>query len=177
MCGIAGIISANKNEVNHKQLKAMTDAIAHRGPDGEGKWISADGNLGLGHRRLSIIDLSIDGAQPMHYYERYSIVFNGEIYNYIELKEQCLKQGYHFHSQTDTEVLLALYDWKKQACLELLDGMFAFAIYDNKTKELFCARDRFGEKPFYYSYEPGKHFVFASEMKALWAAGVEKKNK
>ncbi len=174
MCGIAGIISPDKNVVTIARLKAMTDAIAHRGPDGEGHWISDDGTTGLGNRRLSVIDLSDAGRQPMHYMGRYTITFNGEIYNYIELREACLKQGYRFNSQSDTEVLMAMYDWKKEACLDQLDGMFALALYDTTEKKLFIARDRFGEKPFYYINKPGKEFAFASEMKALWAAGFPK---
>lgn len=152
----------------------MTDAIAHRGPDGEGQWISADGRTGLGNRRLSIIDLSDAGKQPMQYLGRYSITFNGEIYNYVELKESCIKKGYQFTSHTDTEVLMTMYDWKKEECLQHLDGMFAFALYDEQEKKLFVARDRFGEKPFYYFSQPGQVFAFASEMKALWAAGFTK---
>src|SRR5438309_503177 len=172
MCGIAGVMSLHNSEVNEARLKKMTDTIRHRGPDGDGQWINAGGGTGLAHRRLSIIDLTEGGKQPMHYADRYTITFNGEIYNYIELRQELEKNGYHFHSTSDTEVLMAMYDYKKEKCLEYLDGMFAFAIWDEKSKQLFCARDRFGEKPFYYSYEKGKHFVFASEMKALWAGGV-----
>lgn len=173
MCGIAGIYS--KSIVHLDQIKVMTDVLQHRGPDGEGQWISSNGNVGLGHRRLSIIDLSDLGKQPMHYLNRYTISFNGEIYNYLELKEELLKKGYTFHSKTDTEVLLALYDLKKEKCLTDLDGMFSFAIWDEKEQTLFCARDRFGEKPFFYHQLPGNRFLFASEMKALFAAGVQKK--
>ncbi|CAN5761497.1 asparagine synthase (glutamine-hydrolyzing) [soil metagenome] len=174
MCGIAGIIHKDNREVHVGALKKMTDALKHRGPDGEGQWVNETGNTGLGHRRLSIIDLSNAASQPMHYMNRYSIVFNGEIYNYLELKESLLQQGYSFTTSSDTEILIAYYDWKKEACLQVFDGMFAFALYDNKEQKLFCARDRFGEKPFYYHYKPGQYFYFASEMKALWAAGVEK---
>lgn len=174
MCGIAGIITANTNELSTGRLKTMTDVIAHRGPDGEGQWISADGRVGLAHRRLSIIDLSEAGTQPMHYMDRYSITFNGEIYNYVELKEMCVKQGYRFATQTDTEVIMALYDWKKEECLQYFDGMYAFALYDVKEQKVFAARDRFGEKPFYYAVVPGTTFVFASEMKALWAGGIKR---
>jgi asparagine synthase (glutamine-hydrolysing) len=174
MCGIAGIIAINNMEISESRLKKMTDIIAHRGPDGDGQWISVDGNVGLGHRRLSIIDLSHEADQPMHYLNRYSIVFNGEIYNYIELKETLLKQSYTFKTQSDTEVLMALYDRDKEKCLQLLDGMFSFVIYDKKENTVFCARDRFGEKPFFYNYEKGKHFMFGSEMKCLWAGGVPK---
>ena len=172
MCGIAGLIAADPSALSNVRLKQMTDRIAHRGPDGEGQWISADGKTGLAHRRLSIIDLSEAGKQPMHYMDRYSITFNGEIYNYVELRELCEKQGYRFQSHTDTEVIMALYHWKGTECLHLFDGMFSFALYDEQKKTVFAARDRFGEKPFYYYTEPGQTFFFASEMKALWAAGV-----
>lgn len=175
MCGIVGIIAKDKGLVTQERLKRMTDVIAHRGPDGEGQWISSNAEVGLGHRRLSIIDLSHEADQPMHYLNRYSIVFNGEIYNYIELKETLLAQGYHFRTASDTEVLMALYHRDGENCLQLLDGMFAFVLYDAKEQNVFCARDRFGEKPFFYSYEKGKHFYFGSEMKCLWAGGIAKK--
>jgi asparagine synthase (glutamine-hydrolysing) len=173
MCGIAGIITLNPNNVSIAKLKLMTDAIAHRGPDGEGQWIDETAKVGLAHRRLSIIDLASTADQPMHYLDRYTIVFNGEIYNYIELKQQLLHKGYTFRTQSDTEVLLALFDLKKEACLHDLEGMFAFAIWDKQEQSLFCARDRFGEKPFYYHHN-AHSFYFASEMKALWAVGVPK---
>jgi asparagine synthase (glutamine-hydrolysing) len=175
MCGIGGILKFNGEAVSRAELKKMTDAIQHRGPDGEGQWVSPNGKAGFGHRRLSIIDLSENGKQPMHYADnRYTITFNGEIYNYIELKTELLKQGYKFISDSDTEVLLALYDKKKEKCLEDLDGMFAFAIWDEKEQKLFCARDRFGEKPFHY-YFNNNQFVFASEIKQFWALGIERK--
>jgi len=173
MCGIAGIYNFNNETVQLTELKKMTEAIAHRGPDGEGQWISEEGKIGLGHRRLSIIDLSESANQPLHYIERYSIVFNGEIYNYLELREDLIANGYSFNTHSDTEVLSALYDFRGHECLQLLDGMFAFAIWDKSKEELFCARDRFGEKPFYYSLQNDQLF-FASEMKAIWAAGVKK---
>jgi len=172
MCGIAGIISNNSSTALH-HLKKMTDAIAHRGPDGEGLWQNAGGNVLLGHRRLSIIDLSEAAAQPMHFSKRYSIVHNGELYNYIEIKLLLEQKGYRFRTASDTEVILAAYDQWKEKCLQVFDGMFAFAIWDEKESTLFAARDRFGEKPFYY-YEDGEHLLFASEMKALWAIGVDK---
>jgi asparagine synthase (glutamine-hydrolysing) len=174
MCGIAGIIQTNPSDYNKVHLQKMTDAIAHRGPDGEGHWQSNDNTVLLGHRRLSIIDLSDAGNQPMNYMGRYVIIHNGEIYNYIELKNELVKKGYSFSSQTDTEVIAAAYDYWKEECVEYFDGMFAFAIWDEKEKELFAARDRFGEKPFFYYYDQNK-FLFASEMKALWAAGIDKK--
>jgi asparagine synthase (glutamine-hydrolysing) len=174
MCGIAGIITKNSSLITNEKIKAMTDAIAHRGPDGEGIWINDSNHIGMGHRRLSIIDLSHEADQPMHFLGRYTIVFNGEIYNYIELKEILVKQGYTFKTHSDTEVLMALYDRDKENCLQLLDGMFSFVIFDKKENEIFCARDRFGEKPFFYSYVEGEHFYFGSEMKSLWAGGVKK---
>ena len=174
MCGIAGIISPDTSLVSIERLKKMTDAIAHRGPDGEGHWINSSGNISLGHRRLAIIDLSDAGKQPMHYLGRYTIIHNGEIYNYLELKEELLKKGYNFFSKTDTEVIAAAYDCWQEECVDRFDGMFAFAIWDAETKTVFCARDRFGEKPFYY-YAGNNQFVFASEMKAIWAAGIERK--
>ncbi|MCW3108966.1 MAG: asnB, partial [Segetibacter sp.] len=176
MCGIAGILSPNTTNVSRQRLQKMTDAIQHRGPEGDGFWINAEGTAGFGHRRLSIIDLSEAGSQPMHYLDRYTITYNGEIYNYIEIKEALVKKGYLFASHCDTEVVLAAYACYGKECLQYFDGMFAFAIWDNQEKCLFCARDRFGEKPFYYHYSyPRNQFVFASEMKALWAAGIHKK--
>lgn len=174
MCGIAGILSPINEAVNKQVLKEMTNAISHRGPDGEGHWINESGNLGFGHRRLSIIDLSPLGSQPMHYMGRYTIVFNGEIYNYLEIKKDLEGYGYKFKSNSDTEVLMALYDKYKENLFQFIDGMFAFSIWDNKENILFCARDRFGEKPFYYNYVEGKSFFFASEMKSLFAGGIKK---
>lgn len=173
MCGIAGIIQANPSKHNKEHLKKMTDALAHRGPDGEGLWQNEAGHVLLGHRRLAIIDLSEAGNQPMHYLNRYTIVHNGEIYNYLELKVELQKKGYSFFNQTDTEVIAAAYDYWKEECVDHFDGMFAFAIWDEKQSELFAARDRFGEKPFFYFFDQTR-FVFGSEMKALWATGVEK---
>jgi asparagine synthase (glutamine-hydrolysing) len=174
MCGITGIISKNTSLINQVILKKMTDSIAHRGPDGEAFYVNPKNNIGFGHRRLSIIDLTNAAAQPMHYLGRYTIIHNGEIYNYIELKEEFLKRGYSFQTQSDTEVILAAYDYYKEECPQYFDGMFAFAIWDEKEQTLFCARDRFGEKPFYYFFND-EQFLFASEAKAIWANGVEKK--
>jgi asparagine synthase (glutamine-hydrolysing) len=173
MCGIAGIISANPQLISAQQLSKMTDAIAHRGPEGDGFWFNAGNTAGLGHRRLSIIDLSTAASQPMHYRQRYSIVFNGEIYNYIELREELMQKGYEFHSRSDTEVILAAYACWGIQCLQKFDGMFAFAIWDEQEKKLFAARDRFGEKPFYYHYA-NNTLWFASEMKAFYAAGFKR---
>ena len=172
MCGIAGII--NNTNANLNTLREMTEVISHRGPDGEGHWHNKEKNVAFGHRRLSIIDLSDAGKQPMHYLDRYTITFNGEIYNYVELKNDLLNDGYTFISHTDTEVLLALYSKYGKNCLKYLDGMFAFAIYDNVDKTVFCARDRFGEKPFYYAHKPNEYFIFGSEIKQLFKAGISK---
>ena len=173
MCGIAGILSKNKTLVNVQSLKTMADTLAHRGPDGEGFFINPKGNVGLAHRRLSIIDLSNNAAQPMHYLQRYTIVYNGEIYNYKELKNTLQQKGYSFTNESDTEVILAAFDLYKEDCVQYFDGMFAFAIWDEETQKLFCARDIFGEKPFYY-FTQNDAIVFASEMKALWAIGIDK---
>lgn len=171
MCGIAGIISQNNSKINDDVLIKMGYCIAHRGPDGNATWMNRDGTAGFSHRRLSIIDTSAAAAQPMHYADRYSIVYNGEIYNYIEIKEQLIRKGYQFKTLSDTEVILAAYANYKEKCVEHFDGMFAFAIWDENEKTLFCARDRFGEKPFYYAKDNG--FYFASEIKALRVAGVD----
>jgi asparagine synthase (glutamine-hydrolysing) len=173
MCGITGVIRLDGSSVEPAVLIQMTDQIAHRGPDGAGHWISPDGCIGLGHRRLAIIDVSEAASQPMHYLGRYTITYNGEIYNYIELKEELLGKGLRFATQSDTEVILGAYAAYGRDCIRKFDGMFAFAVWDRVERQLFCARDRFGEKPFYYHYVPGRRFVFASEMKALFAADVE----
>ncbi|MEO6730510.1 MAG: asparagine synthase (glutamine-hydrolyzing) [Ferruginibacter sp.] len=185
MCGIAGVIALNSLLVTKERITSMTDSIAHRGPDGEGYWIDSGANVALGHRRLAIIDLTNDAAQPMHLAPgvspsttdrtaRYTITYNGEIYNYIEIKATLVKKGFRFDTQSDTEVILAAYDYWKKDCLQHFDGMFSFAIWDAQDKTLFAARDRFGEKPFYY-YEDKEQFIFGSEMKALWAVGVDKR--
>ena len=183
MCGIAGIlINHHSSEILKTSgglalLKKMTDTISHRGPDGEGHWSNEKRNVFLGHRRLSVIDLSPGAAQPMHFppgqTPRYTIIHNGEIYNYTELKSILKKKGYSFNTRSDTELILAAYDYWKEDCLRQFEGMFSFAIWDEKLQELFAARDRFGEKPFYY-FEEDDHFIFASEMKALWTVGVPK---
>jgi len=173
MCGIAGIISSISNRFNSSAIQKMTAALAHRGPDGEAVWINSSNNALFGHRRLSIIDLREIAAQPMNYENRYTIVHNGEIYNYIELKASLQQKGYSFKTLSDTEVILAAYNQYKAGCLQYMDGMFAFAIWDDQEKKLFIARDRFGEKPVYYFYNSVDRVLhFASELKALWAAGL-----
>jgi asparagine synthase (glutamine-hydrolysing) len=173
MCGIAGIVYLKtERKVSQSVLKQMTDAIQHRGPDDEGFYCNE--NVGLGFRRLSIIDLNT-GHQPLlNEDENISIIFNGEIYNYQEQRELLKKKGYRFRTATDTEVILHLYEEYGADCVKHLRGMFAFAIWDNNKKQLFCARDRFGIKPFYY-YIDNEKFVFASEIKAIVkVAGVNK---
>lgn len=166
MCGIAGLVA--KRAINPAALAAMTTRLAHRGPDGEGLWLSDDKKVGFGHRRLAIIDTSNAGAQPMTDSSgRYVITFNGEIYNYLELAEQLRAEGVVFHSKSDTEVLLEAYKSWGEGCLGHLNGMFAFAIFDSQKQTLFCGRDRFGEKPFLY-VETDDYFAFASEYKALF---------
>lgn len=172
MCGIAGIISPDTDNIYHHKLEQMGQSLLHRGPDGYGSWISNSGTAGFAHRRLAIIDLTNGGAQPMHF-EHLTIVYNGEIYNYPEIRDQLKAKGYRFNTQSDTEVLLLAYHCYGEQCLELLDGMFAFAIWDDNKGELFAARDRFGEKPFYYHYNKRERSIyFASEIKALTAIGV-----
>jgi len=168
MCGIVGIAS-NRPIQDKTLVRRGTDAIIHRGPDASGEWWSEEGHVGLGHRRLSIIDLSTAGHQPMEYADgRLQIVFNGEIYNFIELRETLRKKGYSFRSNSDTEVLLAAYlEWGTD-CLSQLNGMFAFCLYDKAKNQLFLARDRAGEKPLFYAIK-NNELRFASELKALFA--------
>jgi len=169
MCGICGIYQLNpksKKEVNAKTvIERMNQALAHRGPDGEGSFV--DQKTALGHRRLAILDLSRLGHQPMFSADgRYIIVFNGEVYNYLEIREELIAAGYKFKSDSDTEVILASYDFWGRECVSKFNGMWAFAIYDQRNKSLFCSRDRLGIKPFYY-FLSRDHFVFASEIKAI----------
>lgn len=163
MCGITGIINF-KNSPREEDLRLMMKNLKHRGPDDEG--VLLDNNIALGHVRLSIQDLSEAGHQPMFCNDnRYAIIFNGEIYNFIELREE-LKAKYNFVTSTDTEVILASYKiWGKE-CLDKFNGDWAFVIYDTQTKEIFGARDRYGIKPFYY-YKDENQLILASEMKAI----------
>ena len=166
MCGIIGF--ASKTEVKAKEKYLFgSKLIKHRGPDDSGEWFSDDGCVGLGHRRLSIIDLSKNGHQPMSNFNGdLKIVFNGEIYNHIELSQTLSKKGYKFNSKTDTEVILAAYSEWGEECTTFLNGMFAFAIYDSINKILLISRDRAGEKPIYYNFRNGI-LKFSSELKAL----------
>lgn len=164
MCGFSFILNKQTVPVEHRQLEEITRLIAHRGPDGEGFYHYK--NAGLGHRRLSIIDLSSAGTQPMHYMGKYSIVFNGEIYNYVELKTDLRQRGYIFDNQTDTEVIMAAYDCWGVNCLSRFNGMWAFVLLDKSRDEIFCSRDRFGVKPFYV-LQTSKAWIFGSEIKQL----------
>ncbi len=173
MCGIAGFIAA-ADLLRHSPdelLAAMLRPLEPRGPDGAGQWSEQEApwRIGLGHRRLAILDLSPEAGQPMHG-RSLSIVFNGEVYNYLELRRELQALGHDFRTRGDTEVLLAAYEQWGRGCLQRLNGMFAFAIWDAAGKTLFCARDRAGERPFYY-FADGRCFVFASEIKALLAFG------
>jgi asparagine synthase (glutamine-hydrolysing) len=167
MCGIAGIYNLDGAKIDNIQkcLVVMNNLISHRGPDGSNSWVNKSKNLGFTHRRLAIIDLSENAAQPMVGNGNNVIVFNGEIYNYKELKTE-LSSLWDFKTNSDTEVILAAYNKWGVDCLKYLRGMFAFAIWDEKDKKLFCARDRFGIKPFYYTFKDNI-FYFASEAKAL----------
>ena len=195
MCGIAGIFLSGENSLNidPQVIISMSDLMQHRGPDDYGYYISdnegrhvsghltsrdisglgEDWNIVFGHRRLSIIDLSESGRQPMSDEQgTLWITFNGEIYNYIELREKLIKKGYKFKSGTDTEVIIHSYREWGQGCVKKFNGMWAFAIWDGEKNELFCSRDRFGIKPFYYFYNEGT-FIFASEIKAILKATGE----
>ncbi len=165
MCGITGVLYADSDRpVELPVLERMTEKLVHRGPDDSGVW--AEGSIGLGHRRLSVIDIA-GGHQPMSAEgERLWITYNGEIYNYIELRQELEKRHRQFSTQSDTEVLLQAYATYGEECLSHLNGMFAFAVWDRESRRLFAARDRFGIKPFYY-YWDGDVFLFASEIKSL----------
>ena len=165
MCGIAGIIHLNGDPVSRAALNKMTDAIAHRGPDGEGHWVEE--NVGIGHRRLAIIDLSPMGNQPMISADhRYVLSYNGEVYNFRELRAELEVAGYGFRSQTDSEVVLYSFaEWGPE-CVNRFNGMFAFACWDRKEQTLHLARDRYGIKPLYYG-QWGDTFIFGSEQKAI----------
>jgi asparagine synthase (glutamine-hydrolysing) len=164
MCGISGIINKDMSPVSVDAIKKINDLISHRGPDGDGFF--SDLNFAFGHRRLAIIDTSDLGSQPMCYKERYWLTYNGEIYNYIELKEDLKQHGYLFTSGTDTEVILAAYDKWGIECLQRFNGMWSFALYDSAEEKILMSRDRFGVKPFYF-LDRADNFVFGSEIKQL----------
>lgn len=182
MCGIAGIIEKRSGDIQESRARLEVDLgemnrrQKHRGPDGEGVFVEeASGKaFGFGHRRLAILDLSPAGHQPMIVKakagSRLVLTYNGEIYNYLELRSELQAKGYRFTSGTDSEVLLRAYEEWGENCLERFNGMFAFAIFDESRRQIFAARDRFGVKPFYYR-ETEKQFQFASEIKAIIGVG------
>ena len=181
MCGLAGFFGPGPEteEQALAWLRRMGDAIAHRGPDSDGYWFDRSAGLGLSHRRLAIVDLSEQGAQPMvSSCGRYVMAFNGEIYNHLELREQFAPQAWRGHSDTET-ILAGFTQFGVHATLPRLDGMFAIAVWDRQTQVLSLARDRMGEKPLYYGTLPSGAFVFGSELKALrahphWSAAVNR---
>jgi len=166
MCGIVGQINLDGEPVSSAVLKRMTDSIIHRGPDGEGQWV--EGSIGLGHRRLAIIDTSSAGKQPMISADhRFVLTYNGEVYNFRELRTELEAKGYQFNSQTDSEVVLsALAEWGEGAFIKF-NGMFALALWDRKEKILLLGRDRYGIKPLYYSHKE-QTLLFGSEQKAIF---------
>src|SRR3989344_6030757 len=163
MCGIAGVWRKDR-KIDKPSMRRMLRTIAHRGPDGEGVYVDRRANLILGHRRLSILDTSDAGLQPMEYMNRYWIVFNGEVYNFLELKKELENLGYKFRTRTDTEIVMAAFDKWGEKCLEKFNGMWALAIWDKKKESIFLARDRFGIKPLAFVFKPGKLLAFASEL-------------
>ena len=173
MCGIAGFYTLN-NQFNEADLKSMTNAMEHRGPDAAGFFMSEDMSCGLGHRRLSIIDLSAASNQPMFSHSaRYVTVFNGEIYNFREIAKQL---NIKTRTTGDTEIILEAFEQKGPEFVNLLNGMFAIAIYDKLDKSLYLFRDRLGVKPIYYYLEEGKNFAFGSEIKSLMRSALIKRD-
>lgn len=166
MCGITGKVYLDSADVDYFDIKKMNEKIAHRGPDDSGVYISGDKKVGMGNQRLSVIDLSEKGHMPMVFRKNSIITYNGEVYNFKEQRKILKNNGYTFHSNTDTEVILALYDKYGFNCMKYLRGMFAFAIYDAKKNIIFLARDRIGKKPLKYYFHKNV-FIFASELKSI----------
>ncbi|HEY3250238.1 MAG TPA: asparagine synthase (glutamine-hydrolyzing) [Ignavibacteria bacterium] len=172
MCGISGIFNFNGEKVEEKQLNGFNEIIIHRGPDGHGFF--TEDNVGIASTRLAIIDLREISNMPLYDADnRYVIVFNGEIFNYVEVKDELLKRGHKFKTDSDTEVIINAYKEYGEDCLHKLNGMWAFAIWDKKEKTLFCSRDRYGIKPFYY-YLDNQRLIFASEIKQILDSGIDK---
>ena len=168
MCGISGCLSISKTLLNPKQVvDSMISSLEHRGPDGRGTYKAHNDSLALGHTRLSIFDLTDFGQQPMYYKDRFSITFNGAIYNFLELQQELNSKGHIFKSKSDTEVILAAFAEWGEDCVHRFNGMWAFAIWDELKKSLFLSRDRFGVKPLYYHFSKTKSFAFASEIRAF----------
>jgi asparagine synthase (glutamine-hydrolysing) len=167
MCGILAVVDFRNRPLREAEVRRLTDVMVHRGPDDSGVFV--DGSVALGHRRLSIIDLTTSGRQPMANEDgSVHVVFNGEIYNYVELRQELRQRGHVFRSSSDTEVIVHLYEEEGDKCVDKLRGMFAFAVWDARKRKLFAARDRFGIKPLYYHHGPDK-FLLASEIKAIVA--------
>lgn len=168
MCGITGAVSLDGKPIPNlrSRLRVMNNLIAHRGPDGEGIWTSPSNIVGFGHRRLAVIDLGDDGSQPMHSDSGKSIVFNGEIYNYKEIRSAASSSGYRFKTDSDTESILAAHDLYGDSAIDHLRGMFAYAVWDENSDSLTLVRDRFGIKPLYYATSDNVLY-FSSEAKAL----------
>ncbi len=167
MCGIVGFWSEKSDVISKEGFDVFVDSLKHRGPDGRGVYNDTKNNVLLGHRRLTILDLSEDGSQPMSYLnKRYHITYNGEIYNFLSLKAELKQQGYVFKTNCDTEVVLAAYDYWGEDCLYKFNGMWAFSIWDKLKESFFLSRDRFGVKPCYYFFD-GSIFAFASELKSF----------
>ena len=165
MCGIFGVIN---KKIEREVADKCVDRMSHRGPDGRGIW--QEGGTTLGHRRLAILDLSEKGTQPMLYDNgRYVLAFNGEIYNFVEIRDKLEKKGYEFTSDSDSEVILAAFVEWKERCLDRFNGMWAFLIWDRSEERLFISRDRFGVKPLFYTYLKGEDnaLAFGSEMKVI----------
>ncbi|MGZ5165329.1 MAG: asparagine synthase (glutamine-hydrolyzing), partial [Burkholderiales bacterium] len=183
MCGLCGFLQIDRVIEPSSMttvVERMADTLFHRGPDDSGTWIDKDAGIALGHRRLSIIDLSPEGHQPMTSHSgRYVMAYNGEIYNFRELRKELERDGVQWRGHSDTEVMLAEFEaWGVEGALQRFNGMFAFALWDRNEKALHLARDRLGEKPLYYGWA-GKTFLFASELKALkahpaWRAEIDR---
>ncbi|MDB5252301.1 MAG: asnB [Flaviaesturariibacter sp.] len=173
MCGIAGMVSTDGSPRDGRLVEAAVSTLRHRGPECSSIWSNEDGTVTLGHCRLSIIDLSPRSGQPFSYSGRYTITYNGELYNYKELRAELAGRGSLFTTESDTEVVIAAFAAFGPACLQRFDGAFAFAIWDDQEGCLFAARDRFGEKPLFFSVQPDG-FLFASELRAFWQWGVPK---
>ena len=169
MCGIVGLVSFWDNEIESQAIDRMLSSLSHRGPDSKGTWQNK--NVILGHARLAVVDLSPNGSQPMvgGMNKRFNVVYNGEVYNYKEIKEEL--EEYNFTTNSDTEVILAAYEKWGAKCVQKFNGMFSFAIWDIEKEELFIARDRLGIKPFYYSWAEGR-FIFSSELRAILNSGL-----
>ncbi len=173
MCGIAGLIRYER-KISLSDIESMHETFPYRGPDDSGNWVHPDGTIAFGHRRLSILDTSVAGHQPMHDEENgLIIVFNGEVYNYLEIRDELRAKGWTFNTGTDTEVILKAFAQWGHECLHRFNGMFAFAIWQESEKKMFIARDRLGIKPFYY-FEDASGFYFASEVKAIVTVLPEK---